>query len=66
MAFAQLYSILLSLLFALFTLSAVSQTSSNTTLGTSSLIAGEDGSFWASPSADFAFGFKQIEEMGSY
>ncbi|KAK4283651.1 hypothetical protein QN277_000579 [Acacia crassicarpa] len=63
MAFAQLDSILCSLLFALFSLSAVSQTSSNITLGTS-LIAGEDGSFWASAFADFAFGFKQIEENG--
>ncbi|KAI9128574.1 hypothetical protein K1719_000057 [Acacia pycnantha] len=62
MAFAQLYSILSSLLFALFSPSVLSQTSSNITLGTS-LIA-EDGSFWASPSADFAFGFKLIEENG--
>ncbi|KAK4283657.1 hypothetical protein QN277_000585 [Acacia crassicarpa] len=63
MAFAQLYSMLLSLLFALCSPSVLSQTSSNITPG-NSLIAGEDGSLWASPSAEFAFGFKQIEENG--
>ncbi|KAI9128781.1 hypothetical protein K1719_000264 [Acacia pycnantha] len=63
MAFVQLYPILLSLLFALFSLSVLAQTTSNITLGTS-LTAGEDDSFRASPSGAFAFGFKQIEEDG--
>ncbi|KAK4283665.1 hypothetical protein QN277_000592 [Acacia crassicarpa] len=63
MGFVQLYPILLSLLFALFSLSVLAQTTSNITLGTS-LTAGEDDSFRASPSGEFAFGFKQIEEDG--
>ncbi|KAI9128611.1 hypothetical protein K1719_000094 [Acacia pycnantha] len=63
MAFVQLYPILLSLLFALFSLSVLAQTTSNITLGTS-LTTGEDDSFRASPSGEFAFGFKQIEEDG--
>ncbi|KAK4283662.1 hypothetical protein QN277_000589 [Acacia crassicarpa] len=63
MAFVQFYPILLSLLFALFSLSVLAQTTSNITLGTS-LTAGEDDSFRASPSGEFAFGFKQIEEDG--
>ncbi|KAI9128686.1 hypothetical protein K1719_000169 [Acacia pycnantha] len=63
MAFVQLYPIFLSLLFALFSLSVLAQTTNNITLGTS-LTAGEVDSFRASPSGEFAFGFKQIEEDG--
>ena len=57
------YPILLCLSFAMFSLAVVAQTRSNITLGTS-LTAGGNNSFWASPSGDFAFGFKKIEEDG--
>ncbi|XP_028761085.1 G-type lectin S-receptor-like serine/threonine-protein kinase LECRK2 [Neltuma alba] len=41
----------------------VSQASKNISLG-SSLTAVENGSFWSSPSGDFAFGFRKIEKDG--
>ncbi|XP_028795199.1 G-type lectin S-receptor-like serine/threonine-protein kinase LECRK1 [Neltuma alba] len=63
MAFEKPYPILLSLLLALLSHSVVSQASKNISLG-SSLTAVENGSFWPSPSGDFAFGFQKIEKDG--
>ncbi|XP_054787946.1 G-type lectin S-receptor-like serine/threonine-protein kinase LECRK2 isoform X2 [Prosopis cineraria] len=64
MAFEKLCLIfLLFLLLALLSHSVVSQSSKNISLGTS-ITAVEKGSFWASPSGEFAFGFQQIQKDG--
>ncbi|KAJ4953557.1 hypothetical protein NE237_030389 [Protea cynaroides] len=56
---------ILFLCFLLFPLLVVSQTHSNVTLGTH-LIAGEKGSPWTSPSGNFAFGFRPLEDQDSF
>ena len=53
------YLLSLLLLVLLLPYSTTAQTSSNQSLGLS-LIAQENGSYWASPSGNFAFGFQQI------
>ncbi|KAI9128615.1 hypothetical protein K1719_000098 [Acacia pycnantha] len=61
------YPILLSLLIALLSHSVVAQPSKNNiiSLGTS-LTAVENGSFWPSPSGDFAFGFRKIDKEDGF
>ena len=54
---------LLFMLFLLLPFSRIAQTYSNITLG-SSLTAQNNGSFWASPSGEFAFGFQQVGAGG--
>ncbi|XP_054785902.1 G-type lectin S-receptor-like serine/threonine-protein kinase LECRK2 [Prosopis cineraria] len=64
MAFEKPYPIFfLSLLLAFLSHSVLTQSFKNISLGTS-LTAIENGSFWASPSGDFAFGFQQIQKDG--
>ncbi|KAF3968895.1 hypothetical protein CMV_007257 [Castanea mollissima] len=63
MALQLSYLLSLLLLVLLLPYSTFAQSSSNQSLG-SSLIAQENGSYWASPSGDFAFGFQQIENGG--
>ncbi|KAI9128926.1 hypothetical protein K1719_000409 [Acacia pycnantha] len=55
---------MLSLLFSSPSLLIVAQTSGDIISPGSSLIAEKDGSSWASPSGEFAFGFIQIEDDG--
>ncbi|GAB4842519.1 hypothetical protein Ancab_012493 [Ancistrocladus abbreviatus] len=62
MAFILPYAICFSAFLPFMTINA--QTNKNITLG-SSLTAGKDDSSWVSPSADFAFGFQQVE-TGSF
>ena len=68
LAFSSLGHCLLPLLVLLLPLlllvSSDAQISQNFTLG-SSLVARENGSFWASPLGDFAFGFQQVG-IGSF
>ncbi|XP_075635841.1 G-type lectin S-receptor-like serine/threonine-protein kinase LECRK2 [Castanea sativa] len=64
MALQLSYLLSLLLLVLLLPYSTTAQSSSNQSLA-SSLIAQENGSYWASPSGDFAFGFKQIQ-IGRY
>ncbi|RVX12753.1 G-type lectin S-receptor-like serine/threonine-protein kinase LECRK2 [Vitis vinifera] len=54
---------LLFMLFLLLPFSRIAQTYSNITLG-SLLTAQNNGSFWASPSGEFAFGFQQVGAGG--
>nr|POF25841.1 g-type lectin s-receptor-like serine/threonine-protein kinase lecrk2 [Quercus suber] len=63
MALQPSYLLSLLLLVLLLPYSTTAQTSSNLSLGLS-LIAQENGSYWASPSGDFAFGFQQIGNGG--
>ncbi|XP_075634131.1 G-type lectin S-receptor-like serine/threonine-protein kinase LECRK3 [Castanea sativa] len=63
MALQLSYLLSLLLLILLLPYSTTAQTSSNQSLG-SSLTAQENGSYWASPSGDFAFGFQQIGTGG--
>ncbi|XP_030952774.1 G-type lectin S-receptor-like serine/threonine-protein kinase LECRK2 [Quercus lobata] len=63
MALQLSYLLSLLLLVLLLPYSTTAQTSNNQSLG-SSLIAQEKGSYWASPSGDFAFGFQQIGNGG--
>ncbi|KAK4283647.1 hypothetical protein QN277_000575 [Acacia crassicarpa] len=67
MALEKPYPIFLSLLLALLLHSVVAQPSKNNiiSLGTS-LTAVENGSFWPSPSGDFAFGFRKIEKEDGF
>ncbi|KAI9128666.1 hypothetical protein K1719_000149 [Acacia pycnantha] len=67
MGFEKPYPIFLFLLFALLSHSVVVQASKNNiiSLGTS-LTAVENGSFWPSPSGDFAFGFQKIEKADGF
>ncbi|XP_017982184.1 PREDICTED: G-type lectin S-receptor-like serine/threonine-protein kinase LECRK3 [Theobroma cacao] len=60
MDFITPYSLCFLLLFLLFTFFTGAQFYENISLG-SFLTAGEDNSFWASHSGEFAFGFKQIQ-----
>ena len=63
MALPLSYLLSLLLLVLLLPYSTTAQNSSNQYAG-SSLIAQEKGSYWASPSSDFAFGFQQIGNGG--
>ena len=63
MALPLSYLLSLLLLVLLLPYSTTAQTFNNQSLG-SSLIAQEKGSYWASPSGDFAFGFQQIGNGG--
>ncbi|KAK4283648.1 hypothetical protein QN277_000576 [Acacia crassicarpa] len=67
MALEKPYPIFLYLLLALLSHSVVAQPSNNNiiSLGTS-LTAVENGSFWFSPSGDFAFGFRKIEKEDGF
>ena len=63
MALQLSYLLSLLLLVLLLPYSTTAQASSNQSLG-SSLIAQENGFYWASPFGDFAFGFQQIGNGG--
>ncbi|KAK9999929.1 hypothetical protein SO802_019532 [Lithocarpus litseifolius] len=63
MALQLSYLLSLLLLVLLLPYSTTAQASSNQSLG-SSLIAQENGFYWAYPSGDFAFGFQQIGNGG--